>query len=1026
MTLARNRAFAPLAVLLPCLAGIFANNIGRAQSPVKAQAGPPQIATPTRDAPLVALSGFGAGSESAPPFISPPGGTRPSLAGLKNPSPSTVVFIENLGQFDPKVKFQAKIGSQTAWLTTGGIVFDATRQAGAGNVLAAALQPSDSPSSADAVLPFALNRAKPESQTIDRLVFSEDFIGAGCCWQVGGRDPQPGVYNYFPSRDAATWRTNVRRYAEVIYRDIWPGVDLRIYGNGSDLEQEFILQPGADLSRVQINYRGIDGLKVAKDGSLEVATAFGTLREMKPRLYQQMASKKVTVAGRYRLINERSYTFQVEAHNPLYALVVDPTLLYSTYLGGSAGNSPDNYNHEIATGIAVDASGNGYVVGTTYSTDFPTTPGAFQVSPPSYSFITKLNATGSTLVYSTYLGQYTGISAIAVDATGQAYVTGSTWGGVAFPTTPNAYWPTTSQQQCASTDLFVTKLSSAGNQLIYSSCFNSNATPSAIAIDSFGKAYIAGSAGYSIPTTPNAYQSYYQNMPSSVFVTAFDTAASGIASLYYSTYLGVPLGLNAPNAQSSASGIAVDSFGKAYVTGYAPFGFPVTPGAFQVSHGACNSWSFVPCIDAFVAKLDPAATTGSQSLIYSTYLGGIGGDQGNAIAVDASGEAYVTGTSMYGSNSFPVTPGAFQVTNPNQNVYINTFVTKLSAGGSKLIYSTYLDGTDYYAWGNGIAVDSLGDAYVAGRTNASDFPVTADAFQTTYSKPVCAPSPHDCSSAFLTKLNPAGSALIYSSYLGGSSDDGATSVAIDQNGDAYVAGYADSGDFPTTLGVFQPSRDGTGDAFVTKFPLTALPALSISGIGPASGGNVGPITTHVQGGGFRPGATVELIGGSTVVGSNPLVGSQGRTIDATFALAGAPVGSYSLKVVNPDGTSATLPNAFAVQQGGGPQVSVNIVGRSVIHGGLPQYWQIVVSNAGNVDSAGGGLWVSLPAYVAWSLAPDQQLSEVWQNSDSAGFILPLPPVPIGIPIIIPLTLTAPSDLAYAHTTFALNVWSNLQ
>src|SRR5207249_4638482 len=126
-------------------------------------------------------------------------------------------------------------------------------------------------------------------------------------------------------------------------------------------------------------YSGIDGLNVAKDGSLEVATAFGTLRETKPRLYQQMASKKVTVNGRYQLVSERSYTFEVEVHNPLYALVVDPTLLYSTYLGGSAGNQVDNYTNEYATGVAVDASGSAYVAGYTASTDFPTTVGAFQV-----------------------------------------------------------------------------------------------------------------------------------------------------------------------------------------------------------------------------------------------------------------------------------------------------------------------------------------------------------------------------------------------------------------------------------------------------------------------------------------------------------------------------------------------------------------------------------------------------------------------------------------------------------------------
>ncbi len=333
-------------------------------------------------------------------------------------------------------------------------------------------------------------------------------------------------------------------------------------------------------------------------------------------------------------------------------------------------------------------------------------------------------------------------------------------------------------------------------------------------------------------------------MPGSAFVMVFDTTASGSASLFYSTYLAVPPELNYPSPSaahyeypdSNGYSIAVDSFGKAYVTGHAPPGFPVTPGAFQTAHAPYNG--NLLSSNAFIAKLDPFSS-GSQSLIYSTLLGGKGGTSVNAIAVDTAGNAYVTGVtngSYYGS--FPVTPGAFQTT-VGQNSYA-CFVTKFNAAGSKLVYSTFLSDTFRYTVGNAIVVDPLGNAYIAGQVNSPYFPVTPDAFQSTYIK---FGGSTDYGSAFLSKLNPTGSALIYSSYLGGSYGDGASALAIDTAGDAYLAGYTSSPDFPHTNFSFQPAMKGTGDAFVTKFPLGAdnLP-LSISSIVPSSGGNAGTLS----------------------------------------------------------------------------------------------------------------------------------------------------------------------------------------
>lgn len=886
-----------------------------------------------------------------------------------------------------------------------------------------------------------LDRGKFNSRRLDRLVFAEDFVNATCCAKVEGKNLLQGIYNYFQSSDPKEWRTNVQGYREVMYHNIWPGIDLRIFGNGRDLEQEFIIQPGGYLNRVEISYRGIENLGLSSDGSLEVNTAFGKLRETKPRIYQEIAGKRIAVDGRYRLTGERSYTFMIGARDARYRLVIDPTLLYSTFLGGSAGNNLYTRNSEVATGIAVDASGDAYVTGFTASTDFPTTPGAFQTSFGYTSssqnvFISKLNATGSALVYSTYLSA-SYASSIAVDVNGNAYITG--WGaGSTFPTTPNAFWPTNPQQSCTTPfDFYLVALNSSGNQLVYSTCFNIDSNtvggvsfgyfPQALAVDSNGRAYVAGGANGSIPTTSNAYQSYYANMPASAFVTVFDTTASGASSLFYSTYLSVPPALNVPSPSgtgyaypnANAGAIAVDSFGKVYVAGTAPIGFPTTPGAFQATHAssACGGGTCYVSGNVFVAKLDPTASA-TASLIYSTFLGGAASSTtANGIAVDGAGNAYITGSV---TGALPITSGAFQTTSPfaAYGASGSAFVTKLNAAGSNLVYSTYLGGNSPSS-GNGIALDSLNDAYVAGNFRAGGasvfFPTTADAFQSSFTK-----ASGDFSDAFLTKLRPDGSALTYSSYFGGIGDDVATAVAVDQTGDAYIAGHTSSVNLPVTLGAFQQAMDGSGDTFIAKFPVGAVQTLSISSVFPVSGGNAGTVTPHIIGGGFHAGATVELVGATTVLGV-PTIGSEGRTIDVSFNLSTAPIGQYSLTVINPDGNSVTLPNVFTIQQGGNPQLSVSVVGRhAVATGHGPISFTVQVQNAGNVDAIG----VVLSLYGIPSgaiLTPLFTVSQppVGPNGASIDFsqtpfapivgqeqipTLLLPNVPVGTSVVFPFTL----------------------
>jgi len=937
------------------------------------------------------------------------------------PSQAGPVFIENSGQFDPRVRFQVRLGDQRAWVTSSGIVFDNFRS----------LTDTTSPQRRSKQIGPARHQSagwlirtearEVVSESFDRLVFSEDFVDANCCAAVEGKDLLPGVLNYFEDANPDRWRTGVRRYAEVLLRDVWPGIDLRIYGNGADLEQEFIVRPGGDLRDVHIAYRGIDRLGVAEDGSLWIKTAFGKLVETPPLIYQETAGGRKPVDGRYKTTGRRSYTFDVGEFDPHHNLVIDPTLLYSTFLGGSAGNDRYRSNGEVATGVAADASGNSYVTGYTVSSDYPITPGAFHTSVSGWiAFVSKLDAAGSALVYSAYLSP--GIAnAIAVDVYGNAYITGNAL-GAAFPVSSNAY-PT----PCFSNNGFIAALNASGTALTYATCFPG--IGASIAADSNGRAFVAGRVGVGMPTTSTAFQPAYPGGNGSGFVAIFDTHAAGASSLAYSTYLGVVAPTS--NLGAVASGIAIDSLNKIYVTGAAGGGLPVTPGAFQKAHSPCHP-SMPSCpatTDAFVAKLDPEAS-GSSSLVYATYLAGYGvgvvGSGGNAIAVDGSRNAIVTGYTT--SPAFPVTPGAFQTWTP-YNIGGNGvgFVTKVSVDGSSLIYSTYLQSTCKPGQGcatsievtpNSIAIDKDGNAYVAGMTNNRLFPTTADAFQSVFTK---FGNSTDYRSAFLSQLNESGSALRYSTFLSGHFDDGANAVAVDANGDVHVAGYTSSPDFPV-LAPLQPSVNGTGDAFVAKFLATSDPEqgpVVIRNVFPRRGGNAGTTTATIIGTGFGVGAAARLSCPTDIPGTVDVVSLDGQTMSARFTLLGQPPGSCTVVVANPDGRTAALADAFSIEGGGVADLQLELWGRSGIRGGVPTTYLASLTNRGLVDSGSMRIWFAFPDYFSWK--PEKPVSAAGHDNDTIYVAFDVYLATASTEWVA-LQLTAPNTPDFVHREFAVQVW----
>lgn len=611
--------------------------------------------------------------------------------------------------------------------------------------------------------------------------------GANPAPQIEGLDQLTARSNYFAGSDPTAWRTGIPNFARVRYAQVYPGIDMVYYGEQRRLEHDFIVAPGANPDIIEIAFGGIPRFEINRTGDLLLHHSRGPIRLTKPAAYQEIDGVKQEVPISYIVKNVDSVGFQLGAYDQSRPLVIDPVLIYSTYLGGSG--------FDQGYAIAVDALGNAYVTGQTAAIDFPTTSGAFQTNyGGGDAFVAKLNPTGSALVYSTFINSASG-NGIAVDSAGNAYITGDA-AATSFPTTAGAF-----QTAPTGYDTFVTKLNSSGSALVYSARFGGNLDDfgRGIALDGNGNAYITGwtvcrSTICTFPTI-NAFQPNYAGGYNDAFVTKINSTGS---SLVYSTYLGGGKILNATEDWGEA--IAVDSAGSAYVTGYtyAP-DFPLTSGAFDTTRAG---------LDAFVTKFTPDG----GSLIYSTFIGGAGREQGQGIAVDGNGNAYVTGTTESFDNpftsvydGFPVTAGAFQT----RGSY-DAFVSKLNANGSALVYSTYLGGSAGVDRGWAIALDDAGNVCVTGDTASTNFPTT-DAVQPAYGGGL--------EDAFVTKLNASGSGLVFSTFLGGNLSDEGRGIACSGSGDVYVTGDTSSANFPT--GNALQANNGGGienhdDAFVVR------------------------------------------------------------------------------------------------------------------------------------------------------------------------------------------------------------------
>jgi len=617
---------------------------------------------------------------------------------------------------------------------------------------------------------------------------------------VGAEDARPeGVgllghpTNFLIGNDPDGWVQGARSYTEVVYEDAWGDIDLGFRLLDGQLKYEMNVPPGEDPEKIKFHYEGVSGLEVdPSTGVLKIKTNSGIISDAAPVSYQDIGGKQIEVTTVYRIEHDDTLGYSTCSFDMEENLVIDPGLEFSTFIGGS--------NMDVYPDLAVDSSGNSYITGYTMSTDFPTTAGALDSTHNGTSdvYVVKVNPTGSSLVYSTYLGgsgREKGLS-ICVDESGQAFITGLTASGD-FPTTSGAY-NTTLQ---GDGDVFVTKLNSTGNGLVYSTLVGGMYEDQAngISVDSLGQAYVGGiTASTDFPIVAGSYDIGF-NGNQDAFV--FKLNATG-GDLNYSTFIG-------GSAYESANGLALDSRGRAIIVGQTGgSGFPATTGAYDTTHNGDY--------DVFVTRLD----ADGKGLSYSTFVGAGNYEDSFDVVVGPDDRVYVVGVA-YGA--FPTTTGAYD-TGANGNEDAILFC--LDDDGANIDYSTFIGGTGT-EFGYGIDLDTSGNVYITGWTNSGNYPTTSNGYDTTH---------HTSYEVFLSKLNHNGTALLYSTYFGHLGPEYGLSVQLDSNDTVYLLGQTQSDSFPTTTGAYDTTHNDSDDLFLLKIVVPSPPYIVDQSLGTTTTG----------------------------------------------------------------------------------------------------------------------------------------------------------------------------------------------
>ncbi|CAN5420605.1 hypothetical protein BH11BAC1_BH11BAC1_02130 [soil metagenome] len=724
-------------------------------------------------------------------FLSAANGVSAGLTPVKSP----ITFLKNKGQWQPEILYQGTAVFPNVYFLKNGLCFG---QSG---------EEIENPDGTDDH-PY--------------MVWNMDFLNTGKNLKISGTGEKKSVVSYLSGNDPGKWVVQPEEYQQLSYQSIYDDIDLTFYGVGHNLKYDFIVHKGGDIQAIRSSYRGIKNLSVNANGELEIVTQWNTQKQQAPIAWQMIGNRKQFVKVNYIVSNDSVFGFEaMNDYNKNFDLIIDPLfeMAWSTYT--AAFGSSNNLNYCFSN--AMDKDGNVYLTGMVDGT-FPVTPGVYSgagtVSPEI--FVAKFSSDGTTLLYSTYLPANSsehGI-AIAADDSGRAYVTGIidlNWTGITdYPSTANAYQPVHN----VGSDAFLTVLNPTGTGLVYSSFLGGTGSESGygIALGGYGIAYITGNT--STGNFPTKATTFYPTGDDDVFVAKFDINQSGNNSLIYSTRIG-----GGSFSYCKSKSIAVNSAGNAFITGTmgSGFGIPVYPTTAGVYSNVYNTGQ--DGVMSFVTKL--SANT-PITLDYSTYL--VPGTA-NAIAVDsATGDAFIAGATN--TFAFPVTAGALQPVHGGNNG-TDAFAIRLNSTGSALVYSTFLGGY----WGDdgtGIAVNSIGEAYITGITQDS-FPTSAGAFQ---------PNGAGTYDFFVVNLNASGTGYGCggSTFVGGSDADYSGSFydyssphlsLIDHGGindTICLSSTSHSQDFPTTAGSYQPLKiNGIGDQPVFFKMTCANSALPVSG-----------------------------------------------------------------------------------------------------------------------------------------------------------------------------------------------------